>query len=164
MLHRKWSSSLGYYHLTMQCSTLSTVFSVHSQKWVKYVQGEICTGGRGGSIVYGQAIANVLGRKAEVVRAAFDSSLNVMDSTPLPCDVHAHLMLKWAIHGTIVFQSCQGKGQNRTHSLQPGVITIPQSPTGCVHSACYKVPFILIRLNRLRCLIWSIYSIVMSLH
>lgn len=49
------------------------------------------------------------------MRAASDSSLNVMDSTPLPCDVRAHLMLKWPIHGTIVFQSCQGKVQNRAH-------------------------------------------------
>lgn len=46
-----------------------------------------------------------------------------MDSAPLPCDVHAHLMLKWPIHGTIVFQSCQGKVQNGAHFLLPGVIT-----------------------------------------
>lgn len=57
--------------------------------------------------------------------AASDSSLNVMDSAPLPCDVHAHLMLKWPIHGTIVFQSCQGKVQNRAHFLLPAVITMP---------------------------------------
>lgn len=62
----------------------------------------------------------------ELRKAASDRSLHVMDSTPLPCDVHAHLMLKWPIHGTIVFQSCQGKVQNGAHFLLHGVITMPQ--------------------------------------
>lgn len=81
---------------------------------------------RGGLILYCHTVANVCGEKRRLARAASDSSLNVMDSTPLPCDVHAHLMLKWPIHGTIVFQSCQGKVQNRAHFLLPGVITMPQ--------------------------------------
>lgn len=86
---------------------------------VEYVQG--------GLLLYCHALANVcvcVWREAGV-RPAFDSSLNVMDNTPLPCDVHAHLMLKWPIHGTIVFQSCRGKVQNRAHFLLHGVITMP---------------------------------------
>lgn len=81
--------------------------------------------------------------RTEAVRAASDSSLNVMDSTPLPCDVHAHLMLKWPIHGTIVFQSCQGKVQNRAHFLLPGVITMPQFTAQSIHSACTEMFFII---------------------
>lgn len=77
--------------------------------------------------------------EAGLVRAACDSSLNVMDSTPLPCDVHAHLMLKWPIRGTIVFQSCQGKVQNRAHFLLPGVITMPQFTAQSIHPACTEV-------------------------
>ena len=46
------------------------------------------------------------------LREVYDSSLNVMDSATLSCDVHAHLMLKWPIHRPIVFQSCEGKAQN----------------------------------------------------
>lgn len=64
--------------------------------------------------------------EAGVAKASSDSSLNVMDGTPLPCDVHAHLMLKQPIYGTIVFQSCQGKVQNRAHFLLRGVIAMPQ--------------------------------------
>lgn len=82
-------------------------------------------------------------REAGAGRAASDSSLNVMDSTPLPCDVHAHLMLKWPIHGTIVFQSCQGKVQNRAHFLLPGVITMPQFTAQSIHPACTEMFFIL---------------------
>lgn len=85
-------------------------------------------------------------REAGAQRAASDSSLNVMDSTPLPCDVHAHLMLKWAIHGTIVFQSCQGKVQNRAHFLLPGVITMPQFTAQSIHPACTEMFFILPKL------------------
>lgn len=80
-------------------------------------------------------------RLARLVRAVSDSSLNVMDSTPLPCDVHAHLMLKWPIHGTIVFQSCQGKVQNRAHFLLPGVITMPQFTAQSIHRACTEMFF-----------------------
>lgn len=61
--------------------------------------------------IYGQAGAKCAERGC-VREPEFDSSLNLMDSAPLPCDVHAHLMLKWPIHGTIVFQSCQGKAEN----------------------------------------------------
>lgn len=86
--------------------------------------------------MYCHAVANVCGEKAEAVRAASDSSLNVMDSTPLPCDVHAHLMLKWPIHGTIVFQSCQGKVQNRADFLLPGVITMPQFTAQSIQHCC----------------------------
>lgn len=65
-------------------------------------------------------------KELELREAPSDRSLNVMDSTPLPCDVHAHLMLKWPIHGTIVFQSCQGKVQNGAHFLLHAVITMAQ--------------------------------------
>lgn len=86
--------------------------------WVEYAQG--------GLILHCCTAANACEELLELGEAAFDRSLNVMDSTPLPCDVHAHLMLKWPIHGTIVFQSCQGKVQNRAHFLLHGDITMPQ--------------------------------------
>lgn len=80
-------------------------FITNAMLWVEYVQE--------GLILYRHAAANACGEKPGCTS---DSSLNVMDSTPLPCDVHAHLISKWPIHGTIVFQSCQGKVQNSAHS------------------------------------------------
>lgn len=77
-------------------------------------------------ILHCRTAASACKEPLEPRKAASDRSLNVMDNTPLPCDVHAHLMLKWPIHGTIVFQSCQGKVQNGAHFLLHGVITMPQ--------------------------------------
>lgn len=92
------------------------------KKCVNFAEGAVCAGRFNLVLPYS---CGYWRRGAEAVRAASDSSLNVMDSTPLPCDVHAHLMLKWPIHGTIVFQSCQGKVQNGAHFLLPAVITMP---------------------------------------